>query len=117
VTIGGEAYPNGRNQESVSEAIAAYEAVALLGEVLSHVFHSESYMAGDSVDGGLLRGSDDDDDQSVTGRPDSAEVAMHDTANFIRDMGRLLMCTEIRSTRTYWQVRFAQDYRSKAPDY
>ena len=35
VTIQGKAYPNGRNQESVSEAIAAYEAVALLGDELA----------------------------------------------------------------------------------
>ena len=34
VTIGGKPYPNGRNQESVSEAISAYEAVALYGEVM-----------------------------------------------------------------------------------
>ena len=32
VTIQGKPYPNGRNQESASEAIAAYEAVALYGE-------------------------------------------------------------------------------------
>lgn len=28
-----QAYPNGRNEESSAEAIAAYEAVALLGQV------------------------------------------------------------------------------------
>lgn len=33
VTIQGQPYPNGRNQESSSEAIHAYEAVALFGEV------------------------------------------------------------------------------------
>jgi endoglucanase Acf2 len=34
VTIGGKPYPNGRNQESASEAIAAYEAVALYGDAM-----------------------------------------------------------------------------------
>jgi hypothetical protein len=34
VTLSGKPYPNGRNQESASEAIAAYEAVALYGDVM-----------------------------------------------------------------------------------
>jgi len=33
-TIQGKPYPNGRNQESASEAIAAYEAVALYGQAM-----------------------------------------------------------------------------------
>jgi endo-1,3(4)-beta-glucanase len=79
VTInGGKAYPNGRNQESVSEAIAAYEAVALYGEVMSDVF----------------MGSDDPED-----------LVLYDNALRIQDMGRLLACTEVRSAKTYWQVR------------
>ena len=40
MTIGGKAYPNGRNQESSSEAIAAYEAVAMYGDAM--VSHSLS---------------------------------------------------------------------------
>jgi endoglucanase Acf2 len=79
VTInGGQAYPNGRNQESVSEAIHAYEAVALYGEVMSDIF----------------RGSTDKED-----------LVLYDNALRIRDMGRLLACTEVRSAKTYWQVR------------
>lgn len=35
VTIDGKPYPNGRNQESSSEAISAYEAVALFGDVFA----------------------------------------------------------------------------------
>ena len=38
VTARGLAYPNGRNQESVSESINAYEAVAIYGEVMAEVF-------------------------------------------------------------------------------
>lgn len=34
MTIGGKPYPNGRNQESVSEAISAYEGVALYGDAM-----------------------------------------------------------------------------------
>ena len=34
MTLAGKPYPNGRNQESASESIAAYEAVALYGDVM-----------------------------------------------------------------------------------
>lgn len=34
----GDPYPNGRNQESSAESIAAYEAVALYGLAASGVF-------------------------------------------------------------------------------
>ena len=38
VTLSGKPYPNGRNQESSSEAIAAYEGVALYGEALVRLY-------------------------------------------------------------------------------
>ena len=38
----GKPYPNGRNEESSSESIFAYEAVALYGEVMSTAFEGES---------------------------------------------------------------------------
>eukprot|EP00599_Poterioochromonas_sp_BG-1_P009041 CAMPEP_0173139988 /NCGR_PEP_ID=MMETSP1105-20130129/4598_1 /TAXON_ID=2985 /ORGANISM="Ochromonas sp., Strain BG-1" /LENGTH=938 /DNA_ID=CAMNT_0014052849 /DNA_START=75 /DNA_END=2891 /DNA_ORIENTATION=+ len=78
VTIGGRPYPNGRNQESVSEAIAAYEAVAMYGDVMSDVFF---------------------------GSNTAEDLVLYDTALRTRDMGRLLMCTEIRSAKTYWHVQ------------
>lgn len=82
VTIQGNPYPNGRNQESSSEAISAYEAVALYGDVSAKAFSgvdSEKY-------GSALR---------------------------MRDMGRLLLATEVRSARTYWHV---QDRQFPAPN-
>lgn len=79
VTINGKPYPNGRNQESSSEAISAYEAVALYGDVLSTLYTSES--------------------------SNPHEKALYDAALRIRDMGRLLMATEIRSAKTYWHVQ------------
>jgi hypothetical protein len=64
VTINGKPYPNGRNQESSSEAISAYEAVALYGDVLSTLFTPESSIP--------------------------HERALNDAALRIRDMGRCL---------------------------
>lgn len=80
VTISGDPYPNGRNQESSSESISAYEAVALYGEVAVSMYQGSA----DPDDGVLL-----------------------DSAQRIRDMGRLLLATEIRSAKTYWHVRQA----------
>jgi endo-1,3(4)-beta-glucanase len=79
VTIGSnQPYPNGRNQESVSEAIAAYEAVAMYGDVMSNIYF----------------GSDD-----------RYDLTAYDSALRMRDMGRLLMATEIRSAKIYWHVQ------------
>lgn len=78
VTIQNQPYPNGRNQESVSESIAAYEAVALYGDVMSEIFFY----------------SDREEDK-----------ILRENAFRIRDIGRLLMATEARSAKTYWQVR------------
>jgi len=78
VTIQGNPYPNGRNQESSSEAISAYEAVALFGDVLSKVY----------------AGSADPEDEELC-----------EASARIRDMGRLLLATEVRSAKTYWHVQ------------
>jgi endo-1,3(4)-beta-glucanase len=67
-------YLNGRNQESSSESIAAYEAVALYGSVMAKVFSG--------ID------------------PENAKVSRH-----IREVGRLLTSTELRSADRYWHVR------------
>ena len=71
-------YPNGRNQESSSEAIAAYEAVALFGSVMAHNWGKDA---------------------------DVASPAKATRARHIRDVGRLLTATEVRSADRYWHVR------------
>ena len=78
VTIGGDPYPNGRNQESSSEAIAAYEAIGMYGDAAARMF----------------AGSAD---------PYWEDQFLH--AQRIRDMGRLLMATEVRTAKTYWHVQ------------
>ena len=77
------AYLNGRNQESSSEAIAAYEAVALFGSVMVDAWNE------------------------CPDCTDSAELA--DIAAEIRNVGRLLLATEIRSTDRYWHVRLKNE--------
>ena len=65
VTIQGEPYPNGRNQESSSEAISAYESVALFGESFVNIY-SKSAKAN--------------------------EKALLDVATRVRDMGASTRC-------------------------
>ena len=72
--ISAENSPHGRNQESSSEAIAAYEAVALYGAVMVDVF------------------SDSGDNDQVR------------TAKLIQNAGQLLTTTELRAANRYWHV-------------
>lgn len=78
VTLGGLPYPNGRNQESSAEAIAAYESVALFGRAAAAAFS----------------GSDIEEDK-----------AKYDTSLRVHEMGRLLLSTEIRTAQVYWHVQ------------
>ena len=75
--FGARPYRNGRNQESSSEAIAAYEGVAMFGSVLM-----KAYGNGQS-----------------TIRSDNERA---NTALQIFNIGRFLAATEIRSADRYW---------------
>lgn len=77
--FGGRPYLNGRNQESSSEAIAAYEAIAMFGSVMM-----KAYGNGQSLN------------------PSDNENAY--TACQIFNIGRFLATTEIRSADRYWHV-------------
>ncbi|KAG5178337.1 hypothetical protein JKP88DRAFT_188690 [Tribonema minus] len=74
-TLGGVPYANGRNEESSSEAVNAYDAVALYGHQMAKVFAR----AGD--------------------------MARANTASHVRDTGRMLSAMEIRSAQVYWHVK------------
>ena len=78
-TLGGHPYLNGRNQESSSEAIHAYEGIALYGSVCMHAW-------GDGTVHDL-----------------SVEKNV-DVARRVSLIGRLLTATEVRSARRYWHV-------------
>lgn len=73
------ASPTGMNQESTSEAIAGYEAVALFGKTMSSIF------------------SEDGNAYAVA------------SANTAYQIGRLLVATELRSAQRYWQVIQSDD--------
>ena len=77
VTIEGNPYPNGRNEESSSESIFGYEAVALYGEVAATLFE---------------------------GATDPESTRKVDAMLRLRDMGRLLMATEVRRNCSRWHA-------------
>lgn len=72
------AYSNGRNQESSSESIAAYEAISLYGSVMADIWSRQN---------------------------DNEGKARAARSRHIRDVGRLLTSTELRSADRYWHVR------------
>lgn len=78
-TLGGNPYPNGRNQESSSEAVAAYEAIGMYGSIMLDVWKK--------------------DDAKDPLRNDNIERARN-----IRDIGRLLTATEVRAADRFWHV-------------
>jgi endoglucanase Acf2 len=125
VTIAQKPYPNGRNQESVSEAIAAYEAVALFGDVLQQGYKQEvnnqrQILQQLQAQQKLLTASGNTDSYSASSVTSSSDIQFEitliekeinhalvkaDSGVRIRDMGRLLMATEVRSAKTYWHVQ------------
>lgn len=75
--FGNRPYLNGRNQESSSEAIAAYEGIAMFGSVMMKAFGN-----------GVSSNQSDNDNAN--------------TAWQIFNIGRFLATTEIRSADRYW---------------
>eukprot|EP01041_Mallomonas_annulata_P001932 gene1932-3748_t len=86
----GRPNPNGRNEESSAEAIAAYEAVALYGLSAAGMFENSS---------------------------NSNDKILYESARLIILTGKLLLGSEIRSVQQYWHVRSrGKDVRRVYPD-
>jgi endoglucanase Acf2 len=84
--VSAENSPHGRNEESSSEAIAAYEGMALYGEIMTDLFRK--------------KGSKNDKLK---------------TAQLVRDAGQLLTATELRATNRYWHVWSSDDHKNTYP--
>ena len=76
--------PHGRNQESISEAGNAYDAIALYGQEMAKAFE-------------LL-------DPSSSKSDTSTGVSHAAIARRVRDTGRVMVATEIASAQAFWQV-------------
>lgn len=99
--ISAENSPHGRNEESSSEAISAYEGVTLYGSAMVDAFSAA--MAGPSSSS-----SEDDDDK------DNWKKSL-ETAKLIRDSGQLLTSTEIAATNRYWHVWSSDTHNNTYP--
>lgn len=77
--VGTRPYSNGRNQESSSEAIAAYEGIAMYGSVMMKAF-------------GNGKSDSESDNKNAF------------TACRVFNIGRMLASTEISSADRYWHV-------------
>jgi endo-1,3(4)-beta-glucanase len=108
--------PNGRNQESSSEAVAAYEGVALYGAATEALRRSDKAK--------FLRlkhdqGSSDSDSaankkanknrlraDAESPTPQTQKTGVTDFAGAERVLliGRVLLTTEVRAAKTYWHV-------------
>eukprot|EP00534_Pseudo-nitzschia_fraudulenta_P008314 CAMPEP_0201142448 /NCGR_PEP_ID=MMETSP0851-20130426/4120_1 /ASSEMBLY_ACC=CAM_ASM_000631 /TAXON_ID=183588 /ORGANISM="Pseudo-nitzschia fraudulenta, Strain WWA7" /LENGTH=1007 /DNA_ID=CAMNT_0047416093 /DNA_START=86 /DNA_END=3106 /DNA_ORIENTATION=- len=91
--VSAENSPHGRNEESSSEAISAYEGVALFGSAMVDAFEEVA--------------SGDDCDDSVAGKLE--------TAKLIRDSGQLLTASEIHATNRYWHVWSSDTHNNSYP--
>jgi len=76
----GALMPNGRNQESSSEAIAAYEAVSLFGQVMAVAWEQDKDIS------------------------NGAKYEYISKSRHIRDVGRLLTATELRAADRYYHL-------------
>mmetsp|Transcript_51911 Transcript_51911/g.57996 ORF Transcript_51911/g.57996 Transcript_51911/m.57996 type:complete len:1231 (-) Transcript_51911:85-3777(-) len=80
------AFLNGKNQESSSEAIAAYEGVALFGQVMNAIWEEEKHQRYAAV------------------------------SKQIENVGTLLTGTELVSAKRYWHVKNKDDPQRIYPD-
>eukprot|EP00808_Paulinella_micropora_P016624 g81737.t1 len=81
--------PNGRNQESSSEAIHAYEAVALYGQVLAN----RAGLMGES-----------DKPSAPDELTEEEVVTLTQLGSRMEQIGRVLLSTELSSVQLYWHV-------------
>lgn len=84
--VSAENSPHGRNEESSSEAIAAYEAIALYGSVMVDVFSKSS-----------------------ENKNNLKKAAL------VMNAGQLLTATELRATNRYWHVWTSADHKNTYP--
>jgi len=87
--VSAENSPHGRNEESSSEAISAYEGVTLFGSAMMEAF-----------EGAEEKGNDE---------------FKYQTAKLIRDSGQLLTASEIHATNRYWHVWSSDTHENTYP--
>ncbi|KAG7369398.1 glycosyl hydrolase family 81 protein [Nitzschia inconspicua] len=97
--VSAENSPHGRNEESSSEAISAYEAMALFGSAMVDAYAGTS-------DGSAL--------SFLSG---SSSKSQHlEIAKLVQQSGQLLTATELEATNRYWHVWNSPTHNSSYPE-
>jgi len=91
--VSAENSPHGRNEESSSEAISAYEGVTLFGSAMVDAFEEIA----DSGDNGMV------------------ETKL-EAAKLIRDSGQFLTASEIHATNRYWHLWSSDTHNNTYPE-
>jgi endo-1,3(4)-beta-glucanase len=94
--VSAENSPHGRNEESSSEAISAYEAMALFGSAMM-----DAYAAAGS---GTFTSSS------------SSSNNKYQVAKLLQQSGQLLTATELEATNRYWHVWNSTSHPSTYPE-
>jgi endo-1,3(4)-beta-glucanase len=92
--ISAENSPHGRNEESSSEAISAYEAVALFGSVMVDALTNSTTVNSNDASG---------NDEKLA------------TAKLVKNAGHFLTATELHATKRYWHVWSSDTHNNTYP--
>jgi endo-1,3(4)-beta-glucanase len=122
--VSAENSPHGRNEESSSEAISAYEAVSLFGSAMVDAFLSAS--SSSDPDGALLAfskttattstaASASSTSNTSSGSSDGSRSNKLEVAKLLQQSGQLLTATELSATNRYWHVWSSDTHNSTYP--
>eukprot|EP01041_Mallomonas_annulata_P000931 gene931-1807_t len=89
-------FPMGRNQESTAEAVAAYEAIALYGEMAMKIYEKNDNTHDNSPNSYS---------SSTQGIQKDEDSVLYEQCKNIYKIGRILLATEIQSAEEYWHVK------------
>jgi endoglucanase Acf2 len=99
--VSAENSPHGRNEESSSEAIAAYEAMALFGSAMIDAYSPMTTRTTETPSDDVM--------------PTSLNSNMLSIANLLQQSGQLLTATELQATNRYWHVWNSATHNSSYP--
>jgi endo-1,3(4)-beta-glucanase len=102
--VSAENSPHGRNEESSSEAIAAYEAMALFGSAMMDAYSSITTTT-----------ETPSDDARKTSPANNNNDSMLQISKLLQQAGQLLTATELQATNRYWHVWNSPTHNSSYP--
>lgn len=103
VSLGGVPYLNGKNWESSSEAISAYEGVALFGHVMANICYDDIVTALNKQS--LLGSSSSTNAPKTLDDIDPVLKQNYENALRVKTVGRILMSMTVRAAKVYYHIQ------------